>query len=436
MPEPAEGESLVRVEAAAVAQYVTVPTAGVSLLPEGLPPSLGATYFVPLTTAVTALHMIGRTGAWSIEGVTSAADDVVIVAGATGAVGSLAAQLALREGARVYGLVLDQQQAQRLPTGVEPLISSVGGDDLAVLAEERPVTLLVDTLGGQQLIERLGWVRAGGRAVSIGYVAGKDATLDLPNWLLLDVPLLPVNMIRRSVHQPTIGTLMNTNADPGRRRGPGPAVAAAADRGRGRVPARRGSRSAGRRRRSGARRGRRGAGGPRGGGQPDRGLGHQRGRHHRRHASAGVFVLAAEGRSLGDRDLRELRMEVRRNGVVVATGSGGDNFYGDPVRGLTWLAGEAHRWGTPLRAGQVVLAGALGPMVEIKEGDSFSAVIGDLPGVSVHFPVQPRGAGGGCAGVTGAGRTDRGVVARGPTGGARPPDDQGRRPGRPTAAAI
>ncbi|WP_434740580.1 2-keto-4-pentenoate hydratase [Micromonospora sp. SH-82] len=102
-------------------------------------------------------------------------------------------------------------------------------------------------------------------------------------------------------------------------------------------------------------------------------------------ASAGLFVLAAKGCPLGDRDLRDLRMELRRNGTVVSTGSGGENFYGDPIRGLTWLAGEAYRRGAPLRAGQVVLAGALGPMVQIDEGDSFSAVIGDLPEVSVHF---------------------------------------------------
>jgi 2-keto-4-pentenoate hydratase len=102
-------------------------------------------------------------------------------------------------------------------------------------------------------------------------------------------------------------------------------------------------------------------------------------------ASACLFVLAPEGRPLGDRDLRELQMEMRRGRTVVSSGSGSDNFHGDPIRGLAWLAGEAHRRGTPLRAGQVVLAGALGPMVEIREGDSFTAVIGDLPEVSVHF---------------------------------------------------
>jgi 2-keto-4-pentenoate hydratase len=102
-------------------------------------------------------------------------------------------------------------------------------------------------------------------------------------------------------------------------------------------------------------------------------------------ASAGLFVLASEGRPLGTRDLAELTMEMRRNGKVVSVGAGSDNFHGDPLRGLAWLAGEALRRGTPLRAGQVVLAGALGPMVEIDEGDSFDAVIGDLPPVSVHF---------------------------------------------------
>lgn len=102
-------------------------------------------------------------------------------------------------------------------------------------------------------------------------------------------------------------------------------------------------------------------------------------------ASAGLFVLAPEGRPIGTLDLGEFAMELRCNGKVASHGSGADNFHGDPLRGLAWLAGEAHRRGTPLRAGQIVLAGALGPMVEVHEGDDFDAVIGDLPPVSVRF---------------------------------------------------
>lgn len=102
-------------------------------------------------------------------------------------------------------------------------------------------------------------------------------------------------------------------------------------------------------------------------------------------ASGGKFVISPEGWPLGDWDLRTLRMELRCGDEIVSSGSGGDNCMGDPVRGLAWLAREACRQGNPLRAGMLVLAGALGPMVPIAEGDSFSARMGDLPEVRVHF---------------------------------------------------
>lgn len=112
-------------------------------------------------------------------------------------------------------------------------------------------------------------------------------------------------------------------------------------------------------------------------------------------ASAGLFVLAPEGRPLKDLDLRGLRMELRRGRMVVSSGSGGDNCMGDPLAGLAWLAREANRQGIPLRAGMIILAGALGPMVSIEEDQSFLARIGDLPEVAVHFrsSVQARAAG-------------------------------------------
>ena len=74
-----------------------------------------------------------------------------------------------------------------LPSGVEPLLA---GDDAAArgpgggasghACSSTPWAASSSPTGS------LG--PAGGRAVSIGYVAGEAATLDLPNWLLLDVP--------------------------------------------------------------------------------------------------------------------------------------------------------------------------------------------------------------------------------------------------------
>jgi NADPH2:quinone reductase len=186
------------------AELVAARSKHVAPLPADLSPELGATYFVPTTTAYTALHEVGRFGTW-VDG-----DEVVVVAGAAGAVGSMVVQLALRAGATVIGVVAGEQ-AGRLPDGVE----AVRLDDEAratELTRERPATLLVDTLGGAGLAGRSRWVRPGGRAVAIGYVAGTELSLDLPNWLLEDVALLPVNMIRRDAtareHAPMLARLL------------------------------------------------------------------------------------------------------------------------------------------------------------------------------------------------------------------------------------
>ncbi|MBO0877796.1 MAG: zinc-binding dehydrogenase, partial [Pseudonocardia sp.] len=50
---------------------------------------------------------------------------------------------------------------------------------------------------GADLVDRSRWVRQGGRAAVIGYVSGPRVSIDLPSWLLDEVALLPVNMIRR-----------------------------------------------------------------------------------------------------------------------------------------------------------------------------------------------------------------------------------------------
>ena len=135
----------------------------------------------------------------------------MIVAGAASAVGSMDVQLALRAGSRVIGLVADERQAEQLPPGVEP-VRLDDEERAAALLRDRPATLLVDTLGGAALASRARWVRPGGRAVVVGYVAGTDLRLDLPNWLLEDVALLPVNMIRRDAaareHAPMLAELL------------------------------------------------------------------------------------------------------------------------------------------------------------------------------------------------------------------------------------
>jgi NADPH:quinone reductase len=167
-------------------ERVSVPAKAVTRLDSPLPPEVAATFFVPATTAFVVLHDVARL----------ATDEEVIVVGAAGAVGSMVAQQALAAGAKVTGVVGRADQLTQVPSGVEA-VSATSPEDVAKLAESRSASLLVDTLGGKGLADRVRWVRPGGRAVVIGYVTGTEVRLDLPSWLLDDVALLPVNMIRR-----------------------------------------------------------------------------------------------------------------------------------------------------------------------------------------------------------------------------------------------
>jgi 2-keto-4-pentenoate hydratase len=102
-------------------------------------------------------------------------------------------------------------------------------------------------------------------------------------------------------------------------------------------------------------------------------------------ASAGMYVLGPASRPLGPGlDLARCAMTMRRNGTVVSAGLG-SACLGSPVRAVAWLAAAAYALGAPLRAGDVVLSGALGPMVEVQAGDRFEAEIGELGTVSVTF---------------------------------------------------
>ncbi|MFC1431743.1 2-keto-4-pentenoate hydratase [Streptacidiphilus sp. N1-3] len=102
-------------------------------------------------------------------------------------------------------------------------------------------------------------------------------------------------------------------------------------------------------------------------------------------ASSGLFTLGAERRRL-DRalDLPLCRMTLRRGRELVSEGSGAACM-GDPLNALAWLAGTARDHGSPLRAGDIVLSGALGPMVPVGPGDHFHAEISGVGTVSARF---------------------------------------------------
>jgi 2-keto-4-pentenoate hydratase len=101
-------------------------------------------------------------------------------------------------------------------------------------------------------------------------------------------------------------------------------------------------------------------------------------------ASCGLYVLGDQPRPVGQEALGSLAMQMSCNGQVVSIGSG-SACLGHPLRAAYWLAQTMARIGQPLRAGEVLLSGALGPMVVVKAGDAVHADLGPLGSVSCRM---------------------------------------------------
>lgn len=101
-------------------------------------------------------------------------------------------------------------------------------------------------------------------------------------------------------------------------------------------------------------------------------------------ASSGLFVVGNEPRRLDRLDLRRCGMVMNRLGEEVSTGTGAACL-GHPVNAVVWLARKMAEMGDPLRAGDLVMSGALGPMVKAEPGDVFEASVAGLGSVRVAF---------------------------------------------------
>jgi 2-oxopent-4-enoate/cis-2-oxohex-4-enoate hydratase len=101
-------------------------------------------------------------------------------------------------------------------------------------------------------------------------------------------------------------------------------------------------------------------------------------------ASCGVFVLGDQAVDPRKIDLALCGMVLERNGEIVATGAGAAAL-GSPVNAVAWLANTMGALGIPLKAGEVILSGALAAMFPAKAGDSFRVSIGGMGSCSVRF---------------------------------------------------
>lgn len=101
-------------------------------------------------------------------------------------------------------------------------------------------------------------------------------------------------------------------------------------------------------------------------------------------ASSAAYVLGSTPRRISEFDLRLCGMAMTLRGEPVSVGAG-CACLGNPLNAVLWLARTMTRLGSPLRAGDIVLSGALGPMAPVRAGDIFEARIHGLGTVKAVF---------------------------------------------------
>lgn len=101
-------------------------------------------------------------------------------------------------------------------------------------------------------------------------------------------------------------------------------------------------------------------------------------------ACSGLYVLGSNPVRLSDFDVRLCGVVMEKAGEPVSVGAGAASM-GNPVNAALWLARKMAQVGLPLKTGDVILSGALGPMVPIGSGDAFEVRINGLGTVRAVF---------------------------------------------------
>ena len=101
-------------------------------------------------------------------------------------------------------------------------------------------------------------------------------------------------------------------------------------------------------------------------------------------ASCGVFVLGDQRTAPRALDLASVRLDMLCNGLAAGSGLG-SAVQGHPAEAVAWLANTLGRFGIPFRAGEIILSGALAPLVPASAGDRFELTIEGLGAASVSF---------------------------------------------------
>lgn len=165
-------------------QWVLVENKRIIELPDGYDLDEGAALPINYVTAHQALTRVGR-----VE-----PGQIVLVSGASGALGHALIQTAVAMGATVIGIVSNAEKAKRaLRSGATTTIdlsSQTLKDAVLTATDGQGAHLAFDVVGGDVLGQLLSAVRTRGAVISIGFVGGMTANIDVADVVIYEKRVL------------------------------------------------------------------------------------------------------------------------------------------------------------------------------------------------------------------------------------------------------
>lgn len=101
-------------------------------------------------------------------------------------------------------------------------------------------------------------------------------------------------------------------------------------------------------------------------------------------ASCGVFVIGKQRVDPASLDLAAVKMNIKLNSKAAGSGVGAA-VQGHPAQAVAWLANTLGEYGIEFKKGEIILSGALAPLIDAKAGDKFSMTIDGLGACQISF---------------------------------------------------
>lgn len=158
-----------------MAEQVVLPAASCAPLPNGIDPINAANFFISWATSLYGLREIGRT----------AADETVLVLGASGSTGTTAIECAKALGATVIACASSESKRKHCQDhGADVTVDYTGDDwrdEVKAATGKRGVDIVYDPVGGDRSEAALRLMAPGGRFLVVGFVTGiGKVPLNLP----------------------------------------------------------------------------------------------------------------------------------------------------------------------------------------------------------------------------------------------------------------